>query len=277
MIGTGVIKLKDDEFAELSDIIYKNSGITFSITKKYLLENRLSRRVQELNFTSFKDYIYYLKYDIKKNQEIITLLNLVTINETYFLRERPQMDYLINKVMPELISKGKRNIKIWSAASSTGEEPYSIAILLRESGLIGKVKVEIFASDINTEVLETAQKGEYRTVSFRGVPPTIINKYFEKDGFVYKLSQEIKSMVTFFKANLIDRMASSRVGKADVIFCRNVLIYFDVPAKQKVVDMFYNMLVPDGLLFLGHSETLNKITDKFKMINFGGGIVYVKE
>ncbi|MCB4204582.1 protein-glutamate O-methyltransferase CheR [Deferribacterales bacterium Es71-Z0220] len=277
MIGAGTIKLKDDEFAELSDIIYKHSGITFSATKKYLLENRLSRRIQELNFNSFKDYIYYLKYDIKKMQEMITLLNLVTINETYFLRERPQMDYLVNKVIPELISNGKRSIKIWSAASSTGEEPYSIAILLKESGLLGKIRVDIFASDINTEVLETAKKGEYRTVSFRGVPPAIINKYFEKDGFIYKLSPEIKSMVTFFKANLVERMASSRVGTADVIFCRNVLIYFDIPAKQKVMEMFYSTLAPNGFLFLGHSETLNKITDKFKMLNFGGGIVYIKE
>jgi chemotaxis protein methyltransferase CheR len=187
------------------------------------------------------------------------------------------MDYLVNKVIPEMISKGKRNIKIWSAACSTGEEPYSIAILLKESGLLSKVRVDIFASDINTEVLETAQKGEYRTVSFRGVPPTIINKYFEKDGFIYKLSPEIKNMVTFYKANLIDRMASSRVGMADAIFCRNVLIYFDIPAKQKVIDMFYKTLAKDGFLFLGHSETLNKITDSFKMHNFGGGIVYIKE
>ncbi|MBZ4643323.1 MAG: chemotaxis protein methyltransferase CheR [Deferribacteres bacterium] len=277
MINAGTIKLKDDEFAELADIIYKHSGITFSATKKYLLENRLSRRIQELNFNSFKDYIYYLKYDVKKMQEMITLLNLVTINETYFLRERPQMDYLVNKVIPEMISKGKRNIKIWSAACSTGEEPYSIAILLKESGILSKARVDIFASDINTEVLETAQKGEYRTVSFRGVPPTIINKYFEKDGFIYKLSPEIKNMVTFYKANLIDRMASSRVGMADAIFCRNVLIYFDIPAKQKVIDMFYKTLAKDGFLFLGHSETLNKITDSFKMHNFGGGIVYIKE
>lgn len=120
MISTGIIKLKDDEFVELADIIYKNSGISFSANKKYLLENRLSKRVQDLNFNSFKDYIYYLKYDIKRSEEIIKLLNLVTINETYFLRERPQMDYLINKYIPELVAKGKKNVKIWSAASSTG-------------------------------------------------------------------------------------------------------------------------------------------------------------
>lgn len=277
MISGLTIKIKDDEFAELSDIIYNSAGIIFSSTKKYLLENRLSRRIQELNFHSFKDYIYYLKYDVKKNQEMITLLNLVTINETYFLRERPQMDYMINKIVPELVKKGQKVLKVWSAACSTGEEPYSIAILAKESGILSKIKIDIFASDINTEVIETATKGDYRSVSFRGVSPAIIDKYFVKNGFIHAISPEIKRMVTFYKANLMDRTAGTKVGLADVIFCRNVLIYFDVEAKKKVIDMFYRTLKPGGFLFLGHSETLNKISDKFKMTNFGTGIAYIKE
>lgn len=277
MISGLTIKIKDDEFAELSDIIYNSAGIIFSSTKKYLLENRLSRRIQELNFNSFKDYIYYLKYDSKKNQEMITLLNLVTINETYFLRERPQMDYMINKVVPELINKGQRGLKVWSAACSTGEEPYSIAILAKESGILSKIKIDIFASDINTEVIAIATRGDYRSVSFRGVSPAITNKYFVKNGLTYALSPEIKRMVTFYNANLMDRTAGTKVGLADVIFCRNVLIYFDVEAKKKVIDMFYRTLKPGGFLFLGHSETLNKISDKFKMTNFGTGIAYIKE
>lgn len=276
MISTGIIKLKDDEFVELADIIYKNSGISFSANKKYLLENRLSKRVQDLNFNSFKDYIYYLKYDIKRSEEIIKLLNLVTINETYFLRERPQMDYLINKYIPELVAKGKKNVKIWSAASSTGEEAYSIAILLKESGLLNKIKVDIFASDINSDVLETAKKGEYRAISFRGVNPQIISKYFIKEGTVYKILPEIKTMVTFFKANLLEKSSFLRIGTVDVIFCRNVLIYFDIEAKQKVLENFYSILQPNGMLFLGHSETLTKITDKFTMNNLGTAIVYIK-
>ena len=277
MISGLTIKIKDDEFAELSDIIYNAAGITFSSTKKYLLENRLSRRIQDLNFNSFKDYIYYLKYDAKRNQEMVTLLNLVTINETYFLRERPQMDYMINKIVPELLNKGQKGLKVWSSACSTGEEPYSIAILAKESGAVSKIKIDIFASDINTEVIEIATKGDYRAVSFRGVSPAVIDKYFSKNGFVYSISPEIKRMVTFYKANLMDRNAGTKVGMADVIFCRNALIYFDVEAKKKVVDMFYRTLKPGGFLFLGHSETLNKISDKFKMINFGTGIVYIRE
>ncbi|WP_022851743.1 CheR family methyltransferase [Limisalsivibrio acetivorans] len=276
MIQSGTIKIKEDEFVELKDIIYKNSAISFADSKKYLLENRLTKRLQELNFNSFKDYIYYLKYNVKKNEEMEILLNLVTINETYFLRERGQMDYMVKTVIPELQAKGKRSIKIWSAACSSGEEPYSLAILLNEAGLFNKLNIEIMASDINTEVLNTAKSGVYRTVSFRGVPPNITSKYFTKDGFTYKLDPSIKSKIKFFQANLLSPVVGSKVGKVDIIFCRNVLIYFDVDAKKKVIDMFHRTLGMPGHMFLGHSETLNKINDSFTMKNFGGGIVYMK-
>ncbi|PLX70725.1 MAG: chemotaxis protein CheR [Denitrovibrio sp.] len=276
MINTGTIKIKDDEFVELKDIIYKNAAIAFADSKKYLIENRLSKRLQELNFSSFKDYIYYLKYDSKKREEMEILLNHVTINETYFLRERAQMDHMIKNVIPELIAKGKRNIRIWSAACSSGEEPYSIAILLNEAGLFGKANIEIIATDINTEVLQIAQKGIYRTISFRGVPPAIQQKYFTKDGFTFKLDPNIMNKIKFFQGNLSNPMLGSKVGKLDVIFCRNVLIYFDVPSKTKVIDLFHKSLNVPGALYLGHSETLNKISVSFKMENFGGGIIYRK-
>ncbi|MGE4318295.1 MAG: protein-glutamate O-methyltransferase CheR [Deferribacterales bacterium] len=276
MITAATIKIKDDEFVELKDIIYKNAAISFADSKKYLLENRLSKRLQELNFTSFKDYIYYLKYDAKKREEMEVLLNQVTINETYFLRERAQMDHMIKTTIPALITAGKRNIRIWSAACSSGEEPYSLAMLLNEAGLFAKAGIEILATDINTEVLDFAQKGLYRTISFRGVPPTIQDKYFRKDGFSFQLDSAIMSKVKFFQGNLFNPMLSAKVGRLDIIFCRNVLIYFDIPAKQKVIDLFHKSLNTPGALYLGHSETLNKISDSFKMENFGGGIIYRK-
>jgi chemotaxis protein methyltransferase CheR len=276
MISTGTIKIKDDEFVELKDIIYKNAAIAFADSKKYLIENRLSKRLQELNFSSFKDYIYYLKYDPKKREEMEILLNAVTINETYFLRERAQMDHMIKNVIPDLLAKGKRTIRIWSAACSSGEEPYSIAMLLNEAGLYNKANFEILATDINTEVLDIAKKGLYRTISFRGVPPTIQQKYFTKDGFTFKIDPTIMSKIKFFQGNLLNPMMSSKVGKLDAIFCRNVLIYFDIPAKKKVIELFHKSLNSPGALYLGHSETLNKINDSFKMENFGGGIIYRK-
>lgn len=277
MMIAGTIKIRDDEFVELKDIIYTNTSIMFADNKKYLLENRLSRRLQELNFSSFKDYIYFLKYDPKKREEMETLINLVTINETYFLRERPQMDHMVKTVIPELIASGKRKIRVWSAACSSGEEPYSLAMLVSEAGLFTKADIEIIATDINTEVLDIARKGEYRSVSFRGVAPEVVNRYFAKDGFIYRITPELKSRVRFQHGNLTNHLLGSQLGKMDIIFCRNVLIYFDVDAKKKVIGLFHSMLQPWGNLYLGHSETLNKISDDFLMKNFGHGIIYNKK
>lgn len=204
------------------------------------------------------------------------LLNQVTINETYFLRERAQMDHMVKTVIPGLIANGKKSVRIWSLACSSGEEPYSLAILLNEAGLFNKANIEILATDINTEVLDIAKKGLYRTISFRGVPPAIQQKYFTKDGFTFKLDSSIMSKIKFFQGNLSSPMLGTKVGKLDIIFCRNVLIYFDVPGKTKVIDLFYKSLNVPGALYLGHSETLNKISDSFKMENFGGGIIYRK-
>ncbi len=271
------VKLTPTEFVELKDIIYNNSGILFTEAKKYLMENRLSKRLSELNFTSFKEYIYYLKYDIKKRQELETMINLVTINETYFLRERGQMDYLVNTIVPDFIKEGKRSIKIWSVPCSTGEEPYSIAILLTNAGLYNKINIDLIATDINSDVVELAKKGEYHSASFRGVPSDFIANNFIQEGQNYFIKDEIKHKVRFNTGNITSPSASMLVGKVDVIFCRNVLIYFDIEGKKKAVDMFHKVLNDPGYLCLGHSETLNRISEEFTMKNFGTGILYVKK
>ena len=200
------IKINDQEFVELKDIIYQNSGIMFAENKKYLLENRLSKRLNDLNFTTFKDYIYYLKYDIKKRQELDTLINLVTINETYFLRERGQLDYLVSNIVPDLIKAGKRSIKIWSAPCSTGEEPYSISILLKDAGLFDKASIEIIATDINSEVVALAKKGEYRQASFRGVPADFMRNL-------------CRIFVRFFKIRRVRLQYGGGDGKIELLFC----------------------------------------------------------
>ncbi len=271
------IKIKDEEFLELRDIIYKNSAIAFVDSKKYLLENRLSKRLQDLNFSSFKDYIYYLKYDVNRRKEMDIMINLVTINETYFLRERPQMDHLVKNTLPELISKGKKNIRIWSAACSTGEEPYSLAILIKEAGLYAKAAIEIIGTDINSDVVEFAKRGEYRTMSFRGVPVNFQPTYFKQDQLVYRLNDEIKQKVKFNTGNLTAPGIGMQVGKFDVIFCRNVLIYFDMDGKKKVIDMFYSVLNTPGYLYLGHSESVNKLSTSYAVQNFGSGLVHLKQ
>ncbi|MDR0454514.1 MAG: protein-glutamate O-methyltransferase CheR [Deferribacteraceae bacterium] len=271
------IKIGDSEFLELRDIIYKQSAIVFVENKKYLLENRLSKRIQELNFSSFKDYIYYLKYDINCRKELDLMINLVTINETYFLRERPQLDHVVKVALPEIIAKGKKSIRIWSAACSTGEEPYSIAILIKEAGLQSKASIEIVGTDINSEVVEFARTGEYRSMSFRGAPNHFVPTYFKQDNVIYKLNDDIKHMVKFNVGNLTTLGIGTLMGKFDIIFCRNVLIYFDMDGKKKVIDMFYNTLNSPGYLYLGHSESVNKLSTSYTVNVFGGGIVHLKQ
>jgi chemotaxis protein methyltransferase CheR len=273
---TNTVKIKDEEFFELKDIIYKASAITFAESKKYLLENRLSKRLQDLNFDSFKEYIYFLKYDINRIKEMDILLNLVTINETYFLRERQQMDHLMKNTIPAILAAGKKHVRIWSAACSTGEEPYSLAILLKEYGLTAKASYEIIGTDINSDVIDFAKKGQYRSMSFRGVSPTFQPSYFAQKGLVFEVKDEFKQKVRFQVGNLISLTLPSQVGKFDVIFCRNVLIYFDLEGKKKVLDMFYNCLNTPGYLYLGHSESTLKIENKFTLQNFGTGVFHIK-
>ncbi|MDR2884797.1 MAG: protein-glutamate O-methyltransferase CheR [Deferribacteraceae bacterium] len=274
---SNTIKIKDEEFLELRDIIYKTSAIAFVESKKYLLENRLSKRLNELNFKSFKDYIYYLKYDNNRRKEMDVLINLVTINETYFLRERPQMDHLVSKTLPELIAAGKKNIRIWSAACSTGEEPYSLAILIKEAGLYNKANIEICGTDINSDVVEFAKKGDYKSMSFRGLPPTFQPTYFSQNQLIFSLNADIKQKVKFNVGNLTAPTIGAQMGKFDIIFCRNVLISFDMDGKKKVIDMFYNCLNTPGYLYLGHSENINKISTAYKVSNFGSGLVHLKQ
>lgn len=270
------IQMNDMEFVELKDIIYNNSGILFTENKKYLLENRLSKRVQELNFTTFKEYIYYLKYDVRKRMEMDTMINLVTINETYFMRERGQLDYLISGIIPEFLSAGKRNIRIWSVPCSTGEEPYSIAILLKEADVFTKMNVTILATDINSDVVAIAKRGEYHNSSFRGVSPDFY-KNFDQEGQSYIIKEDIKRRIMFNVGNLMSPAISALIGKIDVIFCRNVLIYFDMDGKKKVIQMFHKVMNVPGYLCLGHSETMNRLSEDFTMKNFGTGILYMKK
>jgi chemotaxis protein methyltransferase CheR len=193
------------------------------------------------------------------------------------LRERPQLDHLVKTTLPAIIAKGKKSIRIWSAACSTGEEPYSMSILIKENGLSTRANFEIIGTDINTDVVEFAKRGEYRGMSFRGVPDHFQSAYFNQNGTIFEIKDELKQKVRFTVGNLISPTLPMQVGKFDVIFCRNVLIYFDITGKKKVLNMFYNMLNVPGYLYLGHSESIAKLETDFTLQNFGSGIVHIKE
>ncbi|HEX7704956.1 MAG TPA: protein-glutamate O-methyltransferase CheR [Thermoanaerobaculia bacterium] len=272
------MELPDDVFRLLREQIYKRSGMWFSESSKYLLQKRLSPRARELNFDTFQKYFYFLQYDPRAEAEFDQIFDLVTTNETYFFREPAQLQAFIEEIVPDLLSKkALRKIRIWSAGCSSGEEPYSIAMLLQEAGWYEKAAFEIFASDINQQVLSKARKGLYRENAFRATSEELRQKYFnrEADGS-WQIRDEIRNRVSFGRLNLYDEARVSLLGHLDVVFCRNVIIYFDDASKKVVVKNFYNRLVDGGYLLLGHSESLISLSTQFRLRHLKYDMVYQK-
>jgi len=272
------LELPDDVFRLLRDAIYRRTGIWFGDSSKYLLQKRLSPRARELNFESFQKYFYYLQYDPRADAEFDEISDLVTTKETYFFREPSQLTAFVDEIVPDILSrKGVRKIRVWSAGCSTGEEPYSIAILLQESHAFERVGFDIFASDISQQVLVRAPKGQDREAAFRATDPDIRDKYFsrEEDGS-WRIRDEIRNRVSFGRLNLYDEPRVSLLGYVDVIFCRNVIIYFDDASKRMVINSFYNRLIDGGYLLLGHSESLISLSTQFKLKHLRNDMVYQK-
>ena len=237
--------------------------------------------MEELGVASFKDYFYRVKYDAS-HEEFNHLMNLVTTNETYYFRNEPQLEAFATDALPKMIaakrkSGGAKTLKIWSAGCSTGEEPYTLGILILEA-LKGETgwQIEIIANDISEEVLHKARKGEYAGITLRYVKPVILAKHFEKDGEKYRVSTKIKSMVKFVQLNLNETHKFAMYRNLDFIFCRNVIIYFSEDVKKRIMKGFYQALAPGGLLFIGHSETLHGISKSFKLRYLNGSLAYEK-
>lgn len=272
------MELPDDVFRLLRDAIYKRTGMWFADSSKYLLQKRLSPRARELNFDSFQKYFYFLQYDARAENEFDQIYDLVTTNETYFFREPAQLAAFTEEIVPDILSrKPVRKVRIWSAGCSSGEEPYSIAMLLEEKGLYGHAVFEIFASDINQAVLAKARRGHYRENAFRATDPTLREKYFARDpDGSWRISDEIRNRISFGRLNLYDEPRVSLLGHVDIIFCRNVIIYFDDNSKKVVVSNFYKRLVEGGYLLLGHSESLISLSTQFKLRHLKNDMVYQK-
>lgn len=274
-------KLSPPSFEEWRKYIYDLCGIYFQDNKKYLLESRLQKRIKHLKIDTFEQYLHYLKTNPKKEEEKKQLFEAITINETYFFRNQPQLDALVANIIPELMTKksfGIQKLRIWSAASSSGEEAYSIAMMLNEMILpkYPNLSIEILGTDINYAVVETAQKGIFKEYSIRNTPPVYLKKYFQKVDNNYVIDPKIKNMVSFKIMNLYDESAIRMLNKSDIIFCANVLIYFDQESKIKVVNSLYNNLNPEGYLFIGYSETLHGISKAFRLVSFSKTIGYKK-
>ena len=271
-----------DEILELRDLVYQETGMYFPDEKRYYFESRFLRRMEALGITSFSEYIQYIKNGKCRTEEFHSLMNELTINETSFFRNKPQFGALKKVVMPEIIRAKSNNavksLKIWSAGCSSGEEVYSIAMVIDElsSDVLAGWDVEVRGTDISKRVLEIAQKGTYSDYSVRNMPEEYKSKYIETVDGSFKVKDCLKRFVKFSHLNLNDDMAMLFMKGYDIIFCKNVLIYFDLESKKRVIQHFFNSLVLGGHLFIGFSESLFGINDRFKLIHYSGGIVYCK-
>jgi|WetSurMetagenome_2_1015567.scaffolds.fasta_scaffold126391_1 chemotaxis protein methyltransferase CheR len=273
-----IIPLEEDVFRLLRDLIRDYCGIYFDDDMRYLLEKRLSRRVNHHHFNKFRDYFRYLLYDRNRDEELASIVDILTVNETYFFREQNQLRTFSEEILPDLraTNKEKKRLRIWSAGCSTGEEPYTIAMLILELGLFRDWSIEIIGSDINQRVLQVARSGLYRKNSFRTTDRYYLNKYFREEGGLYRITDTVRQYVNFNYLNFLDPFKVKLVGAMDAIFCRNVLIYFDHPSRRKVVDMFHDRLVEGGFLMLGHAESLINLSTAFNLRHFKYDMVYQK-
>lgn len=280
MATTTNLHMSDAQFNTLRKIVYDRAGIHFQDTKKYVLESRLARRIEELEFDDFDQYLMFLTAGPYQVEEFQEMFNRITINETSFFRNEAQLDVFEQRVLPELLEKrkGTKRLRIWSSASSSGEEPYTLAIQIHRSlGVrLADWKVEILGTDISEKVLKQAMTGVYPRYAIRTVNPMMLNRYFTEENGSYVLDPEIRSMVNFDKLNLKDTASAKRFGKWDVIFCRNVLIYFDDDMKLSCAKLFHQQLEDDGTLFIGHSETLRNLDVGFQQMNDPQAFAYQK-
>ena len=265
------MKLEKAQFEKISQLVYRSVGINLHPGKQELVKARLTKRLRALGLKSLDAYMEYLNYD-NPEEELSALVDVMTTNKTNFFREPQHFDYLCRQIVPRLKD---RKIRIWSAGCSSGEEPYSIAILLHEQiPDLALWDFQILATDLSTRMLDRAQKGIYEQ-SCRDVPPLLMSKYFKcveaNPRRSYQVIERLRRQVHFARLNLIGEWPMK--GPFDVIFCRNVMIYFDKPTQEQLVNRFWNLLKPGGHLFVGHSESLAGSSHKFRYVQ---PAIYVK-
>ena len=268
-----IVAISDAEFRLLRDVIRERFGIFYDDTKQFLLQSRLQTRLAKRSVRDFHAYYRFLMGDADREEEWDELASVLSNNETYFFRERAQLDVLASQVLDESLRRSG-HIRVWSSASSTGEEPFTLAMMLMETRRVAPSQITIKASDISPRALEKSKMGFYRDLSFRATPPEVVQKYFKPFQGGFTIGEDIKRLVEFFRLNLLDERAVAAVGAMDAIFCRNVLIYFDKPTQKRVVEAFARALRPNGYLFLGHAESIMRLTDLYEPVVTPKAIYY---
>lgn len=270
--------MTDDETRLLVEAIQEHCGVTLSINSGFFLERRLGPRLEALGLASYLDYYQYLRYDPAGPREMEELIERITTHETYFFREQYQLEALSEEILPKLAERleRQRRIQVWSAGCSTGEEVYTIAMLLLESGLFKGWNIRVMGSDISRKVLATARAAVYGENSFRTTSALLRRKYFVEANGRWTVRDDVRSMCSFGQLNLVSTERFRVLGPQDVIFCRNVLMYLSQEARHRVVEAFYDRLTPGGFLLLGHSESLLNVTTRFDLAHLQKDLVYRK-
>ncbi len=268
-------ELSGEDLQRFCEFLYRETGMLFGESKRYYVERRVADRMERTGCPSFAVYFSHLRSD---HGELEALINAFTVNETYFYREDHQLRCLSRSLLPAVIERrgpGDR-VRIWSVPCSSGEEPYSIAIWLLENWpLVDAYNVEIVGSDIDTAALLEALEGDYGARALSRLPADVADRYFEPTaGGRRQIISDLRESVRFTKVNLIDAASTAAEGRFDIIFCRNVLIYFDDASRLTAANNLYDALEPGGFICLGHSESMTRISDRFVTRRFADAIVH---
>ena len=270
--------ISQEDFLKFREFFYRKTGILFENSKRYFVDKRLIERIEATDSDNFRNYFITLRFETS-GEELQTLTNLMTVNETYFFREEYQFKCLVSAILPEIIARKKDNrpIRIWSMPSSSGEEAYSIAMYLLEYWPgIDQWDIEIISSDIDTKILAQARKGNYSDRSVQKLPKHLLAKYFTHDSEGYQICDDLRQAVEFTRVNLMKTADVRSYRGFDVIFCRNLLIYFDDLSRRAAADTFFDALNPGGFLCLGHSESMRRISSLYQVRKFSDSVVYQK-
>lgn len=270
--------ISTDDFQRFREYFYRKTGIQFEPSKRYFVDKRLVERIQATGCTGFRDYFAMLRFEAA-GREWQQLVNDMTVNETYFMREDYQFECLVSAMLPEIVKNKPRGepLKIWVMPSSSGEEAYTVAMFLLERWpQLAHRDVEIVSSDIDTRILKQAQEGLYGKRAIQHVPALWLQKYFTREGENWRISRDLRDAVAFTRVNLNDPGEVAAYRDYDVVFCRNLLIYFDDISRRQAAGSFFDVLRPGGFICLGHSESMSRISSLFKIRKFPQAIVYQK-
>jgi chemotaxis protein methyltransferase CheR len=278
MYTMSAISISDEDYKKFCEFFYRKTGIFFDDSKRYFVDKRLVERIEANGAKDFRNYFIQMRF-ATDGIELQALINCMTVNETYFMREDYQFKILAETVMDEIVRHKRSSdpVRIWCIPSSTGEEPYSVGMSLLDAWAgIEQHDVEIFSSDIDTTVLQKARVAKYSERSLMRLSAVTKQTYFKRVGNEYQLIDDLREAVTFSQCNLSDANETKKFKNIDVVFCRNLLIYFDDASRRVAVQNLYDAMSPGGFIFLGHSESMSRMSSLFKLRKFGSVIIYQK-